>query len=65
MAGDSNNPTDSEFKTKIEAVPRELTIWDNTPEEEQREIEALMDMACEDLEASLPPYDWGDDLPEV
>jgi hypothetical protein len=59
MAEDSSHSIDSEVEK--ETMLRPLTIWDNTPEVEQREIEAFMEWACADLEASLPPYDWGDE----
>jgi hypothetical protein len=60
MAEDSTNSTDPTREAEKETSPRPLTIWDNTPEEEQREIEAFMECAWADMHASLPPYDWGD-----
>jgi len=64
MAEESTNPLTPKPEAEKEAVPRPLTIWDNTPEEEQREIEAFMEMAWADMDASHPPYDWGDDSGE-
>jgi hypothetical protein len=58
MADDSISSPDSQAKD--DASPRSLTIWDNTPEEEDREIESFMESAWADMDASLPPYDWGD-----
>jgi hypothetical protein len=61
MAEDSSNSTDSKPEVAKETMPRPLDIWDNTPEEEQREVEVFMGWACADLDASLRPYDWGDE----
>jgi len=47
-----------------EEFTRPLDIWDNTPEEEEREIAAFMDAAWAALEETLPPYDWGNDSDE-
>jgi hypothetical protein len=59
MAEDSLNSPDPGPEAKNETMPRPVTIWDNTPEEEDREIEAFMEWAWADMDASLPPYDWG------
>lgn len=46
MAEDLSNSTDSKPKVDKETMPRPLDIWDNIPEEEQREIEVFMEWAC-------------------
>jgi hypothetical protein len=61
MAEESANPRTPKPGIEKAPLPRPLTIWDNTPEEEQREIELFMEWGWADMEASLPPYDWGDD----
>ncbi len=61
MVEESPPPLESGPKKVSEALER--TIWDNTPEEEQREIELFMGWAWMELEATLPPYDWGEKGP--
>ena len=59
MANDANNPSPQKTDAEKERLRLALSYSDNTPEEEQREIQAFMDDSAVDLEASLPPYDWG------
>jgi hypothetical protein len=63
MAEESTNPFAPKPEAENETPPRPLTIWDNTPEEEEREIEAFMEWAWAELESSLPPYAWGGKQP--
>ena len=59
MAQDSTNSTDPTREAEKETSPLPLTIWDNTPEEESREIAAFLDALQAKLWDALPPYDWG------
>lgn len=64
MREETINSTGPKLEASSNTEPRPLDIWDNTPEEEQCEIKAFMEAAWADMEASLPPYDWGYDPPQ-
>ncbi len=57
MSEGSINQRHPAANAKNQTLPRPLTLWDNTPEEEDREIEAFMERAWVDMDASLLPYD--------
>ncbi len=61
MAESPTNPAHSAPEADKETSTRPLTIWDNTSEVEQREIDAFMEWAWAELNASIPPYEWRDE----
>jgi len=65
MADESKNPYAPKTDADKELLRRALSYSDNTLEEERREIREFMRAAWADTDARLPPYDWGDNTPEI